>query len=278
MPAKYRISELRVEGFRGFTTPQTFDLEGKNVFIFGQNGRGKSSLVEAIRWCLFGAGGGSDIQVRNTHYEKQECSVSMLLKGEGGTLRLHREFRPGHGHESRVTISDARGKAVQLQDALPQLSRLGPHESTQIIFAAQHAAGQKLTDISDFGKVLCFYLQLEDVPELALRLGKLREERTAEAEDLAGEIEKLEHAYREQLREVQTRLETILADPPWNTDSTPTGNETTTKIEELVRSVANIFKEEFPSGKTAVGATANQRAVDRNPCKGRHCGDSGQTR
>jgi DNA repair exonuclease SbcCD ATPase subunit len=79
----YRIAGLKIEGFRGFTAPQSLYFNGRNVFIFGENGHGKSSIIEAVQWCLFG---GSDIQVRNSIYEKQECRVVLRLEGPKGKL------------------------------------------------------------------------------------------------------------------------------------------------------------------------------------------------
>ena len=87
--ANYRIISLVAEGFRGFTTPQSISFEGRNIFIFGQNGLGKSSVIEAIQWCLFG---GTDIQVRNNLYEKQECRVVLHLAGPKGKLTIRREL------------------------------------------------------------------------------------------------------------------------------------------------------------------------------------------
>src|SRR5258707_7068327 len=104
--ANYRIVSLVVEGFRGFTTPQSISFDGRNVFIFGENGLGKSSIIEAIQWCLFG---GTDIQVRNSVYEKQECRVVLHLAGPKGKLSIRRELRPGRT-ESDLRIEDARGK------------------------------------------------------------------------------------------------------------------------------------------------------------------------
>jgi DNA repair exonuclease SbcCD ATPase subunit len=155
--AKYRLSEITIEGFRGFTSPQTIPVKKKNVFIFGQNGHGKSSIVEAIRWCLFGSGS-SDIEVRNTFYTKQECRVSLLLEGQSGSLRINRELRGG-SNRSRRTVIDSSGKEVSVEEALPLLTRLGSHESTQIIFAAQHAAGRQLMACTRFRRhrVRCFY-------------------------------------------------------------------------------------------------------------------------
>ncbi len=53
-PTKYRLNTLTVESFGGFTEPQLVKISQKHTFVFGPNGHGKSSVLEAIRWCLFG--------------------------------------------------------------------------------------------------------------------------------------------------------------------------------------------------------------------------------
>jgi chromosome segregation ATPase len=52
--AKFQLRSVSIEGFKGFTHPQTVTFSGKHAFLFGKNYSGKSSIVEAIRWCLFG--------------------------------------------------------------------------------------------------------------------------------------------------------------------------------------------------------------------------------
>jgi hypothetical protein len=66
-----------------------------------------------------------------------------------------------------------------MRNAFPQLTRLGQHAGTQVIFAAQHAAGRRQAEISDFSGVLDFYLGIEKVPDLLEKLRKLAEERRA---------------------------------------------------------------------------------------------------
>ena len=48
----FRIDSITIEGFKGFANRQTVSVNGKNLFIFGPNGFGKSSIIEAIRWCF----------------------------------------------------------------------------------------------------------------------------------------------------------------------------------------------------------------------------------
>ncbi|MGO9454378.1 MAG: AAA family ATPase [Candidatus Binataceae bacterium] len=249
--AQYRITDLEVEGFRGFTSPQTVQLNGRNLFVFGPNGRGKSSIVEAVRWCLFGAPTGTDIEVRNTFYDKQECRVTLTLSGPNGKLSIHRELRPGHDR-SRQSIRDSSGKEVLAREALPQLTRLGPHESTQVIFAAQHAGGRQISaDISDFANVLCFYLHLEQVPELLRGLKDLHEQRSVEAEGLSARIEQLEQSYRQELHDLQTKIAAAVEDPPWGDASSPTGSETEEKIRGFVAEISRILDEHIELGRPA---------------------------
>ena len=65
--AAFRIHRLHIEGFKAFTEPQTVDIGG-HVFVFGRNSLGKSSVVEAVRWCLFGLPGRRELAARNVLY------------------------------------------------------------------------------------------------------------------------------------------------------------------------------------------------------------------
>lgn len=48
-----RIQKITIEGFRGFNEKQTIHLDHDIVLIYGLNGSGKSSLVEALEWLFF---------------------------------------------------------------------------------------------------------------------------------------------------------------------------------------------------------------------------------
>lgn len=260
--AKYRITNVRIEGFRGFTKPQTMELAEQSVFVFGPNGCGKSSIIEAIRWCLFGSPAGKDIEVRNTFYEKGECTVILVLTGPDETLEVRRELRPG-ATRSRQTITDSSGGTVLERDALPQLARIGQREGTQVIFAAQQAVGrQAQVDISDFTRVLFFYLHLESVPELLERLGKIIEERSEEANEMAAQIEKREGEYRESLREFKAKLNELLDNPPWGDGPAPAGNETTSRISSFVREQAQLYEQDVPSSSSGDVLTQVMRWID----------------
>ncbi|MEZ9200198.1 hypothetical protein [Shewanella sp. 10N.286.54.B9] len=49
-----KLSSIEIEGFRGFTGKETFDLSKKYNFLYGPNGSGKSSFCEALELSLTG--------------------------------------------------------------------------------------------------------------------------------------------------------------------------------------------------------------------------------
>lgn len=247
--SRYRISSISIEGFRGFTSRQTILLEGKNAFIFGQNGQGKSSIVEAIRWCLFASPGGRDIEVRNTFYAQKVCGVDLVLTRNGTTLHIRRELRPG-AQRSRLTITNESGESLREQDALPQLARIGHQQGTQVIFAAQQAIGrQSQIDVTDFTRVLCFYLNVEVVPDTFELLKKRAVDYSLQAEELARELDKTASDFRGKLSSEETKLSELLRDPPWGKESPPTATSTSAKIKAFVLELARLYgKEDIASG------------------------------
>ncbi len=44
-----RLESLKLDNFRAFPQPETFQLDGKNLLVYGENGSGKSSLFAALR-------------------------------------------------------------------------------------------------------------------------------------------------------------------------------------------------------------------------------------
>lgn len=48
-----KIKKIEIEGFRGFVNKQTFEFAPVTI-LFGVNGTGKSSTLNAVEWCLWG--------------------------------------------------------------------------------------------------------------------------------------------------------------------------------------------------------------------------------
>ena len=232
--AAFRIHRLRVEGFKAFTAPQTIEIGG-HVFVFGRNGLGKSSVVEAIRWCLFGLAGRPEAEVRNVFYSAGECKVELELEGPGGRWSVQRHLRPG-ARKSRPSIHKPDGTPVKQQDVFPGLARLGPHEGTHIIFASQQSTRRRpQADISDFDKVLYSYLQIDDVPDLVDCLKREHEENAETQRKLAKNVDDVEESLRSELEVLRGRIEEILTAAPWPDETVPTKRDTDARIRSFVK-------------------------------------------
>lgn len=52
--SKFQIESLEIEGFKGVNRRAEFKFHSPLICLFGKNGFGKSTTLEAIEWCLFG--------------------------------------------------------------------------------------------------------------------------------------------------------------------------------------------------------------------------------
>lgn len=251
MPSKkYRVDTVTVEGFGGFTEPQQVKISQKHTFVFGPNGHGKSSVLEAIRWCLFGQAHRPGAEVRNTYYPLRECAVALELVSASGSLTLRRKLRPGAA-QSELVITDAAGTEVRQADVFPHLARLGPKQGAHIIVAGQQAAARRpQADISDFGRILFSYLDVEDVPDLIKLLDELIQEKTVERERLAGSLEGLIAKARDKLNKVELQLAELLRASPWDAKTPPVFAETTRKIDAFHAEIVRLAGDAPQAGLT----------------------------
>lgn len=244
----YRIQKLTVANFRGITERRTIDVSRRHLFLLGPNAFGKSTIVEAIRWCLFGSPSGQqEIEVRNTFCPAETSEVVLDLAAQHRALTIHRSLPPGRT-ESRTIITDREGRNLLVRDAFPQLARLGQPTGTQVIFAAQHAAGRRQAEISDFSRVLYFYLAVEEIPDLLEKLRKLAEERRAQREEMSKSLDAFLQELRSELSGLQGKKDEIIKNPPWGKGQIPTRSETDRKIDDLLHEAARLTEAEAPTG------------------------------
>ena len=48
-----RIDRFEIESFKAFKDATSFDLEGRSLLVYGENGAGKSSVYEALKLTFF---------------------------------------------------------------------------------------------------------------------------------------------------------------------------------------------------------------------------------
>lgn len=231
----YSVEEVSIEGFKAFTRPQSFRFAGKHVFLFGQNGLGKTSIVEAIRWCLFGLAyrQGQGETVKNQFYGQGNCIVTLTLRGPDGLWTLRRMLRPG-SNLSDLTVRDPHGNPRNLDEVFPQLSRVGPTEGAHVIYAAQQASSKRPeADITDFRSVVFRYLGVEDLPRISDDLLRLDKCWKVKEEALSSEVNNLNDRLSERIKVVDESIHQIISNPPWGNSSIPDNRATSSKLNSL---------------------------------------------
>jgi len=93
-----RIKTITISGFRGFNRDQTISLDHDVILIYGLNGSGKSSLVEALEWLFFGDISRRDRSscrseymsnyLRNVHYDEPENPFVEITAALSGAERV----------------------------------------------------------------------------------------------------------------------------------------------------------------------------------------------
>ncbi|GAB4542434.1 MAG: hypothetical protein Fur002_12680 [Anaerolineales bacterium] len=84
---------LRVAGFLSYQQPIELDFDSFDLAcISGHNGAGKSSLLDAMTWALFGKARGKSADVINLHPDVKAAEVSLTFEYEGAQYRILRKL------------------------------------------------------------------------------------------------------------------------------------------------------------------------------------------
>jgi exonuclease SbcC len=98
---------LRIAGFLSYRDPVELDF---NYFelacISGQNGAGKSSLLDAMTWVLFGEARGKSTDVINLNQDVKAAEVVLTFTYEGNTFRVQRTLPRGKSTALEFQILD----------------------------------------------------------------------------------------------------------------------------------------------------------------------------
>lgn len=87
---------LRISGFLSYNDPIDLDFTSFDLAcISGHNGAGKSSLLDAITWALFGEARGKSADVINLNQIVKAAEVSLTFGYEGNTYRVQRTLPRG---------------------------------------------------------------------------------------------------------------------------------------------------------------------------------------
>ena len=82
---------LRISGFLSYRDNVELDFNAFDLAcISGHNGAGKSSLLDAITWSLFGEARGKSSDVINLNTDVKAAEVALTFQHEGNIYRVQR--------------------------------------------------------------------------------------------------------------------------------------------------------------------------------------------
>ncbi|MBN1682083.1 SMC family ATPase [Candidatus Bathyarchaeota archaeon] len=80
----YRITTVRVNGIRGMNKPEEVAFSEGITLFYGQNGSGKSSLLQAIEWGITG----KISYMKGGDFTREDAVVNLFTKSKRGTVEL----------------------------------------------------------------------------------------------------------------------------------------------------------------------------------------------
>ncbi|MBI5945822.1 MAG: SMC family ATPase [Chloroflexi bacterium] len=98
---------LRISGFLSYRAPVELDFDSFALAcISGHNGAGKSSLLDALTWALFGEARGKGMDVLNLSQDVKAAEVALIFEYEGNVFRVQRTLPRGKSTVLEFQILD----------------------------------------------------------------------------------------------------------------------------------------------------------------------------
>lgn len=154
MGGRYTISSLEIEGFRGYLDKLTHNVQNKPTVIFGPQGSGKSSTLNAIEWCLFGkvayfksAESKTDAEIVNTRAGGREAIVKLKLGNGESDIEITRTKKLNSRDTDLLVKVGGRNEAgEQAQEKLFELLGLTFDDFYRSIYLHQESINAIITD------------------------------------------------------------------------------------------------------------------------------------
>jgi len=199
-----RIKTLKIKNFKGFANEIKINLRGKNLVIYGENGSGKTSLVEALKLIFDSASKGIELDKYENVFMKQPVEISIETT-DGKTILLKtkpKKKRDDGGNEIEIIITDPDGYSHEEKTFLEALSR-----STSILSYRQLMKIYDLKTPEDFYElfvknIMAYYLippkrektlieELQELEELKEKGPRAKRKIKDKEESIKNEINKI---------------------------------------------------------------------------------------
>jgi DNA repair exonuclease SbcCD ATPase subunit len=128
-----QIKRLKIDGFRGFPVKSdTFEFKTPINLFYGENHQGKSSVLNAIEWCLYGdqcTGVKSGIRERKdweiVNRNSSNAIVEIEMETDGEIIKIKRTESKGNGRiERTIEVVLPNGSVKNGDDAESEITRL----------------------------------------------------------------------------------------------------------------------------------------------------------
>jgi len=132
-----KIKKVEIEGFRGFTGKTTFNFDSPVTILYGGNHQGKSSVLNAIEWCLYGdecigqsSGirervGTGDMSWRVVNDNSEKAFVKLEIEKEQKKYSIIRKELKGKGKKGKsIEINLPDGKEKKDAESDREIKRL----------------------------------------------------------------------------------------------------------------------------------------------------------
>jgi recombinational DNA repair ATPase RecF len=199
-----KIETLKIENFKGFAKEVGISLRGKNLVIYGENGSGKTSLIEALKLLFDSALREIELERYENVFMKEPVKISIETT-DGKTISLRtktKKMRDGRGNELELTVTDPDGYNHEEKTFLEALSR-----STSILSYRQLMKIYDLKTPEDFYElfvrnIMAYYLipprrektlieELQELEELKEKSPRAKRKITDKEESIKNEINKI---------------------------------------------------------------------------------------
>ncbi|MCU1509495.1 MAG: smc 5 [Glaciihabitans sp.] len=115
-----RLKRISIDGFRGFSTPVDIDLDADVIVVVAENGRGKTSLFDAVLWALVGRVariGASDSDLISMYSTTGSMSVRLVLGGTGASPASFTVIRTFDGVATTLQVFENDSEAIRSMGA-----------------------------------------------------------------------------------------------------------------------------------------------------------------
>ena len=249
MSTGFRVQSVSVEGFKGFTTRQEIDLGGRHVFLLGQNGNGKSSIIEAVRWALIGSTGRPNEVVDNRSYASA-CRVILSLMSGDRMYTLRRTSIRGISGGNDAVLTDERGQEHLLREVMPQLDSVDAGEGTYIIFSSQAAPPRRQPkDLTSFERTVLNHLGLTHPRSLLGGFDEVLVDQELIEQKLGQKLNDVREGLDSQISAIEGQRSLITISPPWKGNQ-PSRQQSEEKVRGFIAEVTGS-----PSDETLLGVS-----------------------